>query len=331
MGGGSWTSRDWDDFKSSATVDPTTGAAKSRAQIFTRRGINPNFDPSQIKVRESFDSPDNPNSTPIIVALDVTGSMGVIPEALIKDGLGTMATEILTRKPVSDPHIMFMAVGDAYCDTAPLQVTQFEADIRIAEQLKELYIEGGGGGNGSESYHLGWYLAAKKTAIDSFDKRGKKGFLFTIGDDCASPAGLIREHAESVFGDKLEDDIPIKDLLRMVEERYDVFHLDLSHRHGHDNHISRSWKELLGERALPVSDYTKVPEIIVSTLEVMAGKPAHEIVASWSGSTALVVKTAISALTPSRSGGSVTKSGAGGTPGVWRPGGGGATSAPCMV
>jgi len=129
MGGGSWTSNDWDDFKSSATVDQTTGKAYSRQQIFSRSGINPQFDPAQIKVRESVDSPDNPNSTPIIVALDVTGSMGKIPEALIKDGLGTMAKEILDRKPVSDPHIMFMAVGDAYSDNAPLQATQFEADM----------------------------------------------------------------------------------------------------------------------------------------------------------------------------------------------------------
>lgn len=333
MGGGSWTSTDWDDFKSSATVDPTTGAAKSRAQIFTRRGMNPNFDPSQIKVRESFDSPDNPHSTPIIVALDVTGSMGVIPEALIKDGLGTMATEILTRKPVSDPHIMFMAVGDAHSDSAPLQATQFEADIRIAEQLKELYLEGNGGGNNGESYYLPWYFAAKKTDIDSFKKRKQKGLLFTIGDEPVHDA-LLKRHAAKIFGDKLEADISTKDLLKMVEERYDVFHLIIEQGDYCQHDLSRvkgCWKDLLGERAIPVSDYTKVPEIIVSTLEVMAGKAKHDIVASWDGSTALVVRNAISALTPSRSGGSVTTTGAGGTPGVWRPGGGGATSAPCMV
>lgn len=316
MGGGSWSSHDWDSFRSSATVDPTTGRSKTTQQIFSNKSINKNFDPKNIKVRESVDSPDNPNSTPIIVALDVTGSMGHIPDALIRDGLSTMATEILTRKPVSDPHIMFMAVGDAYTDSAPLQATQFEADIRIAEQLKELYLEGGGGGNGSESYHLPWYLAARKTAIDSFDKRGKKGFLFTMGDD-AAPEELLKRHVKDVFGDDLEANIPIKDLLRMVEERYEVFHLMIQEGSTHDKRVENCWKDILGERALPVSDYTKIPEIIVSTLEVIGGKPVPEVVASWSGSTALAVRDSIGALTATgRTGGAVANDP---TPTVWRP------------
>lgn len=332
MGGGSWTSNDWDDFKTTATVNPSTGQSYTRAQIFSRGGINPQFDPAQIQLRESVDSPDNPESTPIIVALDVTGSMGIIPEALIKDGLGKMATEIITRKPVSDPHIMFMAVGDAHSDRAPLQATQFEADIRIAEQLKELYLEGNGGGNNGESYYLPWYFAARKTAIDSFDKRGQKGLLFTIGDEPIH-GKLLKHHAENIFGDTLEDDIATADLLKMVEERYDVFHLIIeqgdycSSKHGLDR-VRSEWKELLGERAIPVSDYTKVPEIIVSTLEVMAGKPKQDIAASWDGTTALVVQNAIKDLTTTK-GGAVAKPGAGG--GVWRPGGGAVKSAPVYV
>lgn len=323
MGGGSWSSGDWDSFKSTATVDKKTGKAKTREEIFDRHNMNPAFDPKGISVREACDSADHPDSTPVIVALDVTGSMGAIPEALIKDGLGTMAKEILERKPVPDPQLMFMAVGDAYCDEAPLQATQFESDIRIAEQLKELYLEGGGGGNRDESYHLPWYFAARKTAIDSFDKRGKKGFLFTLGDEGVPPQ-LTREHVERVFGDNIQADIPTEDLLRMVEERYEVFHLIIqqgsNYRYDPD-YVKGCWKGLLGERAIPVSDYTKVPEIIVSTLEVMAGRPKHEVEASWDGSTALVVRNAISDLVPTGRGGALAKDG--GAPTVWRPGAGG--------
>jgi hypothetical protein len=323
MGGGSWTTHDWDDFKTSATVDKKTGKTKSKEEIFDRHSINPAFDPAKITVRESVDSPDNPESTPVIVALDVTGSMGVIPDALVKDGLGTMATEIITRKPVSDPHIMFMAVGDAAYDEAPLQATQFEADIRIAEQLKELYLEGGGGGNQQESYHLPWYLAARKTQIDSFDKRGQKGYLFTMGDEGVPPT-LTRAHVKEVFGDDIQEDIKTEDLLRMVEERYEVFHLIIqegsNYRYNPD-YVKGCWKDLLGERAIPVADYRKVPEIIVSTLQVMAGIPKHEVEASWDGSTALVVSKAIAGLVPTGRGGAVAaadKGAPGG--GVWRPG-----------
>ena len=322
MGGGSWSTHDWDDFKSSATVDKKTGRAKTKEEIFVRNSINPNFDPAKIKVRESVDSPDNPESTPVIVALDVTGSMGVIPDALVKDGLGTMATEIIERKPVSDPHIMFMAVGDAAYDEAPLQATQFEADIRIAEQLKELYLEGGGGGNRNESYHLPWYFAARKTQIDSFDKRGQKGYLFTMGDEGVPPT-LSRQHVKEVFGDDLEADISTEDLLRMVEERYEVFHLIIqegSNYRADPSYVKACWKGLLGERAIPVADYRRVPEIIVSTLQVMAGIPKHEVEASWDGSTALVVRNAISALVPTGRGGAVQSADKGTSGGVWRPG-----------
>lgn len=321
MGGGSWTTHDWDDFKSSATVDKKTGRTKTKEEIFDRHDINPSFDPAKIKVRESVDSPDNPNSTPVIVALDVTGSMGAIPDALVKDGLGTMATEIIERKPVSDPHVMFMAVGDVDYDRAPLQATQFEADIRIAEQLKELYLEGGGGGNMNESYHLPWYFAARKTQIDAFDKRGEKGYLFTMGDEGVEKT-LTRAQVKKVFGDDIQEDIKTEDLLRMVEERYEVFHLIIeegSNHRSNPSYVKGCWKGLLGERAIPVADYRKVPEIIVSTLQVMAGIPKHEVEASWDGSTALVVSKAIAGLVPTGKGGAVQAADKG-APGVWRPG-----------
>lgn len=316
MGGGSWTSSDWDSFKSRSTVDSNTGRAKTRDQIFSRSSVNPDFDPKGIAVRESVDSPDNPNSTPVIVALDVTASMGHIPEALIKDGLGRMATETLDRKPVTDPHIMFMAIGDAHSDRYPLQVTQFEADIRIAEQLKELYLEGGGGGNGIESYNLAWYFAARKTQIDSFEKRGEKGLLFTIGDE-GMPTSLRASHLREYLGDSVERDISTEDLLRMVEERYDVFHLAALEGHSVEQSEQAHWKSLLGERLIPVTDYTKIPEIIVSTLEVIGGRPKADVTASWDGSTALVVRDAIDGLT--EGGRSLQKRG-GGSPTVWRPG-----------
>ena len=39
-----------------------------------------------------------------------------------------------------------------------------------------------GGGDGPEDYDLLWYFADKCTDTDSFNKRHKKGFCFTIGD-----------------------------------------------------------------------------------------------------------------------------------------------------
>lgn len=286
MGGGSWTSRDWDNYSKS------TISGRSAAGIYTSRSVKSEFDPKNVTVRESRDGNDHPLSNAIIVGLDVTGSMSDILESVAKK-LGVLVTEILDRKPVTDPQIMFNAIGDATCDSNPFQATQFESDIRIAEQLTQLYFEMGGGGNGFESYPLAWYFAARHTDIDCFNKRNQKGFIFTMGDDCF-PTKLTKGEIAEIFGDTTEADIPIEELLAEVNRKYEVFHLILD-RHGDSSRIDR-WRDLLGERAIKVSDYTKVPEIIVSILEAMGGKSVDTVAASWDGTTSLVVKDALNGL-----------------------------------
>ena len=287
MGSGAWTSADWSSYYSS-TID-----GKSVHEVYTTYGMKTEYDPKNVD-RESCDSDEHPQSTPIIIGLDVTGSMGGILMA-VADKLGDLVGEVLDRKPVTDPQIMFNAIGDSTCDDAPLQVTQFESDIRIAKQLTELYFERGGGGNQFESYPLSWYFAANHTKIDCFDKHGRKGFLFTMGDDGYPPA-LMREEIKRIFGDDVEDDVSIDELLTQVNRKYEVFHLCLRQGGTYRDRDLDKWQKILGERAIPVADYQKIPEIIVSILERMAGKSEDEIVKSWDGSTALVVREAIKGL-----------------------------------
>lgn len=97
-------------------------AAKTRDQIFQSAGMVPELDPSKIKFRESVDSANNPQSTPIIIGCDETGSMGATAEIIIKKGLGTIVKSLYDHKPVSDPHICCMGTGDATCDTAPYRL-----------------------------------------------------------------------------------------------------------------------------------------------------------------------------------------------------------------
>ena len=61
-------------------------------------------------------------------------------------------------------------------------------------------------------------------------------------------------------------------------------------------HVMHQWTKLLGDRAILVSDVTKIPEIIVSILEIAAGKDAKKVIDSWDGSTAIAVRTAIGKL-----------------------------------
>lgn len=293
MGAGRFDASTWSSFSTTRSY-----ATKSRAEIFSSRSMDPGLNPSGFEFRESRDSADNPNSTAIIIAQDVTGSMGIISEVLARKGIPTLLTEIYDRKPVTDPHVMCMAIGDVECDKFPLQATQFEADIRISEQLEKICLEGGGGGNNYESYALAWYFAAHKTDIDCFNKRGKKGFLFTIGDELPTPR-LTAEHIERHLGIRPEKNVNMDELLTELTRKYEVFHIIVeegSFARSHKDEVRSAWLDKLGERAIRLSDHTKLAEVIVSTLEVVGGKDLDDVVKSWDGTTALVVDNAIRSL-----------------------------------
>jgi hypothetical protein len=309
MGGSRFSDADWGTYSSTART-------KTINQTFKRSSMNKtndprtSFDPTTIAVRESRDSAANPNSTPVILAFDVTGSMGRIPHYFVQEGLGKLMKEIYDRKPVSDPHIMCMAVGDARCDRAPLQVTQFEADIKIAKQVEDLYLEGNGGGNHGETYNLAWYFAATKTSTDCFEKRGKKGLLFTIGDE-PPVSELTKAQIARFVGAEATRDLTSRQILEMVRKQYDVYHVVVEQGSGLRDYgeeaVIGEWNELLGEgHVLRLSDYTKLSEVVISAIQVNAGMDRDAVVKTWSGDTSLVVAGALANAVAKRPGGGAT-------------------------
>ena len=296
MGTNRSTSADWAGYHKSTST-------KSTRDIFRSRGMDADLDPKDVGMRESRDSDANPESTAIIIGCDVTGSMGMLAEKLVREGLGTLFTEIYDRKPVSDPHIMAMAIGDAVAgDSAPLQVTQFEADLVIADQMEKIFLEGRGGGNSFESYDLPLYFAARHTSIDCFEKRGKKGYIFTMGDERAPDETTVQALKTYIGEDEgVQADIPMKDVVAQAQKMYNVFHIIIKEG-GHCSYdfdgVLDSWTALLGQRAIVLDDYTKLAEVIVSLIEVNEGKDAADVAASWSGDTSMVVANAVKDLTP---------------------------------
>jgi hypothetical protein len=291
MGRGRWSDKDWKNYASHKINNK-----RNINDIYISRKINQGLDPKGVKFRESCDSEENPNSNALIVALDVTGSMGMVLDNIARKGLKTLADEVYNRKPILDPHIMFMGIGDAEMgDSAPLQATQFEADIRIAEQLTQIYFERGGGGNNYESYSLAWYFAAMHTKIDCFEKRNKKGFLFTIGDEEPNPY-LRNDDLKRVLGYNTKlDKISTKDLFGLVSEKYEVYHIMVEEgnyfrRFG--DRVVEKWTNLLGQRAIRLSDHTKLSEVIVSILQMASGISEEDIISSWNDDFKNVIKRA---------------------------------------
>lgn len=292
MGSGTWREKDWEEYKKKR------GYSKSATvrDMYRAVTVKPELEPRGVSFREACDSTEHPKSTPIILALDVTGSMGCVLEVIAKK-LNTLITEIYHRKPVTDPQVMIMAFGDVECDRHPLQVSQFESDIRIAEQLNDIYFERGGGGNAGESYTFPWYFASRHTKLDCYDKRNKKGFLFTIGDE-PYLENLSKEAIYKFLGDEIEGDLGAEVLLQEVSRQYEVYHLMIEEGAGMRNYpnVIDVWTGLMGQRAMRISDCQKIPEIIVSILEVAGGKEAKKVINSWDSQTALAVQEAITGL-----------------------------------
>ena len=267
MGHGNWNQADWDRYAARSVH------GRSRAQLFGSRQMNREYDPAKIDTRESRDSAENPNSTPIIIGVDVTGSMGVLAERLVVHGLNETFTQLLDRRPVSDPHVMALAIGDAYTDRAPLQATQFEADLRIVEQLRGLWLEGGGGGNRGESYSLAHAFAGLKTAHDAHDKRGRKGFLFTVGDEPVLD-GLTREQLARVLGVEAVRGLNGREAVRLASAGYEIFHIivDGSFAARNLREVKQSWERILPDRVIHLNDPARLAEVIVATIELASGR-----------------------------------------------------------
>ena len=303
MGYTRWDADDFDRF----TVKHTTG--RKAKDIFTSSGMPDDMDPARFRIRESRDSAANPQSFALMLMSDVTGSMGADAEVMIRTGLDTIMREIDKRKTAPDLQILVGAIGDCYFDRAPIQMSQFEAGVVLCDQLKRIYIEHGGGGNNGESYLAAHYAAGMKTSLDCFEKRGRKGVLFTFGDEPALDR-LTVDQIKRVFNIDSQKDLSARECLAIAQRSYEVFHVvftDTGVASRDLKGVLRTWEPLLGERVLKLADVTKAPELVVSTLQVLAGETVRDVAASWSGKTAMVVGNALAHLTPAARGGGLRR------------------------
>lgn len=239
---------------------------KSVGEVFTARSINNAMSPHGIVVRESCDSAEHPNSLAIIIALDETGSMGNVPHHLVKEGLPSLMDKVI-KGGEPDPQVLFLGIGDHECDRSPLQVGQFESSNDLLDRwLLDVFLEGKGGGNYGESYALAWYFAARHTKIDCFEKRGRKGLLFTIGDEPVLkhyPARAL----EALMGPGQYSDETADGLLAKAVQHYDVFHVHIRETGaGSRRETMDGWRQLLHDRVLVAERHQDVAGIIADAV-----------------------------------------------------------------
>ena len=215
-------------------------------QVFRQSKCHPLMNPKGVKVRESRDGVDHPESQGIVFALDVSGSMGEIPRLMATQQLPNFM-KVLMDCQVRDPQLLFMALGNATSDEAPLQVGQFESTAELMDQwLTWTYLEGHGGGEG-ESYDLAFYFLAAHTEMDCMVKRNKRGYLFMTGDETPFPA-LSKHIVDGIVGDKLDEDIPIQEVIAELQKSFIPFFIIPDRSRA--KRCERRWRDLLGDNVL---------------------------------------------------------------------------------
>ncbi len=302
MGGSVWSDDHYADRAAhrAATNTPAFAYTAKVASGAVKAGTHDLLNPKGV-IRESRDSKEHPESVAIAVCFDVTGSMGQVP-TIMQTKLPQLMGLLLRKGYVTDPQVMFAAVGDYHSDVSPLQVGQFESGIEMEDAMSHMFLEGNGGGQNQESYELALYFFGHKTSIDCFEKRGKKGYLFMIGDEHAYP-NVTRDEIESVLGDKVEAHVPVAEAVRAAQEKYEVFFIiPKGTTYFSDPKLKKHWQELVGaERVIMLEDPAAVCETIASTIGLIEGTTDIAAVASDLkdvGVSAAIVRSVTNALDP---------------------------------
>jgi len=212
---------------------------------------------------------------PIIVSIDGSASMKKIPTYLQKYLHGIF--DSLISQGIDCPNVMIMSHDDEHAvpPDAAFQMSGFlENKVALSRTINDdVFFTGCGGGNKGEAYHLPFYAAANHT---NFKAEGK-GFLFIIGDEepyygAGDPAkrGTSPEIALEIFGDVLDNEVPMLQSVKKAAEKYHIFVIRPLHtNNGPTQKITKAWQKLF-ELAGVDSDNVLEPTDTVAILPAMA-------------------------------------------------------------
>lgn len=278
MGGGYYSD---DVYRSSSTARKSAGVADFHysSVAATTKQVHPTLDPKRINSKpfgklESRDSVDHPESNAVFVAFDVTGSnyaRAVDAQARLS------ALMALLTKYLSDPQVAVAANDDFKVEPlGAIQISDFESDNRIDESIRNIWLVNKGGGNDGESYALMMYAAARKTILDCMEQRGKKGYFFMYADEpiysVKSTHDKHNKHkpvvekneVKAVFGDDIEADIPLADIIEELKALYTVY---IIWPQGGFDHAREQYVELFGDECVVTSQHANlICELIASII-----------------------------------------------------------------
>lgn len=276
MGGGSW---DTGAYKSSSATRASTGVPDF-AYTKSATSAHSNLDPKRVNTKpfgllEARDSTEHPNSNPVLVCFDVTGSNSARAVDFQKRLPNLMD---LLNKYISDPQVAVAANDDYKASgvNGAVQISDFESDNRVDDHIRNIWLVDNGGGNDGESYDLLLYAAARKIVLDSVEKRGKKGYMFMYADEPIFPE-VSKSEVLAVYGDKIQKDIPITEIIEEARRNFNIFMIwpkTSSYRHAYEQYVKLFGAEFVLESQHP----NLLCELIASTVALYEEKATPDSV-----------------------------------------------------
>lgn len=205
---------------------------------------------------------------PLIIMCDQTGSMGEWP-AVIFSKLPYLDHEV-GEYLGKDAEVAFGAIGDAQKgETYPLQARPFSRGEKLQAALKELIIEGKGGGGGDETYELAMLYALKNVDMPKADHP----ILILIGDE--HPYDGVTKEMASRYGIAIDKKMTTEQIVEELKEMYGAVYIVRKPYQdpGMDEQIHARWCKLLGsDHVVFLPDPNRVVDVIFGILGKESGK-----------------------------------------------------------
>lgn len=218
--------------KARRAADAARAKAKGPRTYSRKRGPNEQLTDPRKKVRST-------SKNPLIVAVDVTGSMATWPREIF-DRLPLLYNTLSQYR--DDLEVCFVAIGDWRFDRWPLQTTGFAHGYDLETQLGALHGEGGGG-DAPEGYGLFAHWVDQHVEVPNAEE---PPFLIVFGDVTMHEKILAKEIQE-VCGDDIQQDRDAIATWRRVASKWNCWFL---RRPGGvvGDPVDQQWAAALGDR-----------------------------------------------------------------------------------
>jgi hypothetical protein len=223
----------------------TRGATKRKAAADRAKAHGPRtYEKKRGPIEKIIDPSKHVRSeskNPLIIAVDVTGSMADWPFEIF-DRLPLLYNTLSQYR--EDLEICFAAIGDAGYDDWPLQVTTFASSYDLEQLLLGIYGEGGGG-DAPESYGL--FAHWVNTHVETPNIQ-EPPFLILFGDVNMHPK-VPKAHLARYLGDEVEQDIDSIKTWQQISETWNIWFLRRPTGKSGD-HVDSQWGQAIGEQKI---------------------------------------------------------------------------------